>query len=366
VLERVDGDRYRWDLSVYRGREVHPGLVELGAVVDFERTAGTGELVATRVDTALGTATPGTAGWRRATRLAMCTLTTHTAMVRHFNWLHVNAGPVLEAATRNRLPAHHPVRRLLWWHVFGTHAGNELVTEVLMSAGGEFDSIFSLTHRAKCELFEATREDFDLSFANPRVDAAARGVDDGELATPALDQWTELYDVMHRHVSRVLERAYPHADSITNDQALGAFLDDLDTLLPHGLRGLTGGARDVASITTVLATIIHLATVEHEITGSGLWDYQLWNDVSPVRVRRDGEEVPLDVYQRLVNANFNLNVHRTMLLDDALPAVALDAPMTEAFVAFQQDMLAIQARFDLLPPVPWRMEPRRLKANINA
>jgi arachidonate 15-lipoxygenase len=366
LLERLDDDRFVWDLSTYRGRPVHPGLVELGAVVEFRRGPGTVRLDATRIDTALGTATPGTVAWRRAERLAMCTVTTHTAMIRHFNWLHLTAGPVLEAATRNRLPVHHPVRRLLWWHVYGTHAGNELVTEVLMSPGGEFDAIFSLTHRAKCELFEATRHDFDLSFANPRVAAAVRRVDDAGLAMPAHEQWTGLYDVVHRHVARVLERAYPHADAIVGDHELGTFLDDLDELLPHGLTALTGGHRDLGSIATVLATVVHLATVEHEITGSGLWDYQLWNDVSPVRVHRDGSEAPLDVYQRLVNANFNLNVHRTMLLDDALPGMALDAPMVEAFVAFQQDLLAVQATLDLLPPAPWRMEPRRLKANINA
>ena len=71
--------------------------------------------------------------------MAMCSITSHASMVRHFNWLHLTGGPVFEAVTRNRLPVDHPVRRLVWAHVFGTHGGNDLVTEILMSEGGEFD-----------------------------------------------------------------------------------------------------------------------------------------------------------------------------------------------------------------------------------
>ena len=37
-----------------------------------------------------------------------------------------------------------------------------------------------------------------------------------------------------------------------------------------------------------------------------------------------------------------------------------------AFREFQQDMLGLQARLDSTTPAPWRIEPRRLKANINA
>jgi arachidonate 15-lipoxygenase len=71
------------------------------------------------------------------------------------------------------------------------------------------------------------------------------------------------------------------------------------------------------------------------------------------------------VYQRLVNANFNLNVHRTALLSD-FSALAVDASGADAFRAFQADLLALQTSLDASPAAPWRMEPNRLKANINA
>ena len=115
----------------------------------------------------------------------------------------------------------------------------------------------------------------------------------------------------------------------------------------------------------LIATFIYLASVEHEIVGSGVWDYQLWNDSSPVRVYEDGRRVPLDVYQRLVNANFNLNVRRTMLLDD-FSGLALDEPGRERVRPVPSGSARPPARARPAPPAPWRMEPKRLKANINA
>ena len=365
-LEATGDGAFRWDLRSLTGFECHLGLVELGATVDFSAEPGSGELAPVHIETALGVEKPGSAGWDGAMRMAMCSITSHASMVRHFNWLHLTGGPVFEAVTRNRLPVDHPVRRLVWAHVFGTHGGNDLVTEIIMSKGGEFESVFSLTHRGICDLFAATTGDFDLAAINPRLDVARRGVADIGVATPAHDNWTGLYDVFLRHAERYLGMYYASEDDLANDQALGAWVDDLDRHLPHGVRSVVGEGSTLAGVASLLATIVYLATVEHEITGSGLWDYQLWSDTSPVRVYADGRRVPLDVYQRLVNANFNLNVHRTMLLDDALPGLAIDAAGAGAFRELQQDLLGFQAELDHTTPAPWRMEPRLLKVNINA
>ena len=112
------------------------------------------------------------------------------------------------------------------------------------------------------------------------------------------------------------------------------------------MRGVLGAAVTMTGLATLLATVIYFAVVEHEITGSGLWDYQLWSDTSPVRIYEDGAQRPVDVYQRLVNANLTLNVNRTMLLNDELAGLALDAQGEWAFQEFRQDMLGFQARLD--------------------
>jgi arachidonate 15-lipoxygenase len=357
---------FRWDLAALANFECHRGLVRLGAVVDFELDAHTGSLDPVRIETARGVARPGSSDWDDAERMAMCSITSHASMVRHFNWLHLTAGQPLEAATRNRLPANHSIRRLLWPHVFGTHAGNELVTAILLSSGGDFDSIFSFTHRGMCDLFESTSGDFDLASINPLLDADRRGVAGTGLTTPAQDHWSALYGIILDHVERYLALYYASEDDVADDQELGAWIDDVDRLLPNGVRGVLGPGVTMPGVASLLATVIYLAVVEHEITGSGLWDYQMWSDTSPVRIYEDGRRLPVDVFQRLVNANLTLNVNRTMLLNDNLACVALDAHGAWAFQEFQQDMLGFQARLDRSSPAPWRIEPRRLKSNINA
>ena len=63
--------------------------------------------------------------------------------------------------------------------------------------------------------------------------------------------------------------------------------------------------------------------IQHEALGSCMWNYQMWVDKNPVRIRTDGKRVPVDVFQRLLNANFNLNVDRAKLVQD-LSYFALD------------------------------------------
>ena len=46
--------------------------------------------------------------------------------------------------------------------------------------------------------------------------------------------------------------------------------------------------------------------------------------------------------------------------------LALDPGGAEAFRTFRTDLLALQTELDASPGEPWRMEPKRLKANINA
>ncbi len=368
-LQPTEYGGFRWDVSMLSRFECHPGLVPLGAVVDFAFDRDRGRLDVMSIDTALGSAQPGTAGWEAAQRLAMCSMTTHLTLARHFNWLHLVLGGPLAALTRNHLRASHPVRRVLWPHVFGTQYSNDIVTPIQMEKGGDFESIFSFTHRGMCDLFEATAPQFNIGLINPLTDAAIRGLDGSGLHSPAQDNRGDLYRVMLAHANRYLVRYYSSDDQVRKDEQLMSWVDALHQRLPNGVGSVTRGeSTDLLSIdgvASLIATVIYFASVEHEIVGSGLWDYQLWNDISPVRIYTHGRRVPLDVYQRLVNADFNLNVRRTMLLDD-FSHLALDEHGALAFREFRKDLNDLQLELDRMPPQPWRMEPKRLKANINA
>jgi hypothetical protein len=204
-----------------------------------------------------------------------------------------------------------------------------------------------------------------LAAINPRLDAAQRGIGEASFATPAMDNRIDLYDAIERHCRRYIDLYYASDDVLASDRFFVAWLSALDRSIPNGVRHVAGTDITIDGTARLVATFIYLATVEHEIVGSGLWDYQLWTDVQPVRVAYDGRREPLDVYQRLVNANFNLNIHRTALLTD-FTSLALDARGAGAFGQFRTDLIALQDAIDGEPPASWRMAPNRLKANINA
>jgi hypothetical protein len=352
---------FTWDLRVLESFEHHPGLRPLGTVVSFETSDGDGRLAAVRIDTDAGSCTPSDPEWPLARRLAMGAASTHLSIVRHFGWIHLAAGGPLAVVTRNEVPPDHPLRRLLWPHVYATQYSNDLITEDQLAPGGDFEGMFSLTHRGVCALLDASIDRFDLGTIDPDVDAMSRGL--GDLVTPSIDNRRQHHAVFLTHARRYLERYYDD-DRITADEAVRAWWAELARRVP-GVERVTGPAVGVESVARLVAAVMQLAAVEHEILGSGMWDYQLWADAVPARVPADGSRPAVDVYQRLVNANFNLNVHRTALLSD-FSDLALDAAGAEAFRTFRADLLALQSEFDASPSEPWRMEPKRLKANINA
>jgi len=239
------------------------------------------------------------------------------------------------------------------------------VTKGLMSPGGDFDSIFSFTHRGMCTLFQESYEAYDLTVLDPRRDAERRGIADAGFDTPALANREAHFDVMYAHALRYLQIYYASPAALRNDPAVVAWTETLDRLVPNGTRAVLGQEITLPSTARLAAAFIYMATVEHEILGTGLWNYQMWTHVQPVRVYRNGQREPLDVYQRLVNANFNLNVTRAQLLQD-WSYLALDPAGAEAFREFKQALERLQLRVDAEPGAAWKISPAILEANINA
>lgn len=364
-VERAPEGGFQWDLRRLARHEHHQGLRSLGVRVLFNVNAGARRLEAARIESELGTNVPGDASWSLATRLALCAATTDVSLVRHFNWVHLAAGGLLAIATRSCLPAAHPLRRLLWPHMFGTQFSNELVTKGQMSPGGEFDSIFSFTHRGMCGLFTETWPAYHITGLDPHRDAERRGIAGADFDTPALANRAAHFDVMHAHARRYLALYYASDAALRGDHAVAAWAETLERTVPGGIRPLVGDVLTVVSLARLVAAFIYMGTVEHEILGTGLWNYQMWTHVQPVRVYRSGQREPLDVYQRLVNANFNLHVRRAPLLQD-FGYLALDAAGAEAFGLFKRELEALQRRLEAEPAAAWKVSPAILEANINA
>jgi arachidonate 15-lipoxygenase len=364
-FERTAEGDYQWDLRLLDQYEHHKGLRSIGAHVRFHLHEAARRLEATQIDCELGVCKPGDANWEEAQKIALCAATTHVSLVRHFNGVHLAAGGPFAIATRNSLPAAHPLRRLLWPHMYGTQYSNQLVTKGQMVKGGDFETTFSFTHAGMCKLFADTYDQYDVTVLDPKLDAQQRGIADGSIDTPALANRSELFELMLAHALRYLRAYYTSHEELRADESFQNWLAELDRLVPNGIRRLHGGDVTIESAARVIAAFIYLATVEHEILGTGLWNYQMWTNVEPVRIYRNGQRETVDVYQRLVNANFNLNVRRARLMQD-FGYLALNRKGADAFRTFRYELQLLQSRMEQEPFAHWKIYPNILEANINA
>ena len=130
-------------------------------------------LEAVQIDSELGSVTPGHPQWELAKKLALCAVTTDS------RWSATSTACTWPPAGRWPSPRGTvcrptiPLRRMLWPHMFGTQYSNELVTKGQMAPGGDFDSIFSLTHKGMCALFQETYEQYSLTALDPAATPSA-------------------------------------------------------------------------------------------------------------------------------------------------------------------------------------------------
>ena len=356
---------YSWDFRDLNNHEIYDHLEPIGCRVRFEHDTDARRFRATGIETHMGTFVPGDHGWPHAVSIALCAASTQISLVQHFNWVHLACGGPLSIATRNQLPKSHVMCRLVWPHMFGTQNSNYLVTMAQMLRNGDFETIFSFTHKGMCDVFSTTYDQYRASLTVPKLDWAARGLPTEDLDRPSQDNFEELYDVMETHARHYIDIYYENDADLQADETVAAWLDALEARIPNGIQSILDGAVTRASVARLVAGFIYMASVQHEVLGTMMWNYQMWVDKNPVRILRNGNRIPLDVFQRLLNANFNLNVDRAKLCQD-FSYMALDDKAGAAFKAFKADLDALEARYEKLPDAPWRVMPSMLEANINA
>lgn len=367
--KRIRNTLWEWDLRMLDKYEHHPGLVKIGSRVYFVEDTRRGALQAYRIECALGKRVkPTDPQWDQACKIVLCAASTHLSLVRHFNWVHLAGGAQLAIATRNNLSRDHPVFRLLWPFIYGTQQSNDMVTRGQMVRGGDFETTFSFTFKGLCDLFDDTYLKYRHIVNDPEADGRSRHVRAAGFDTPTQRNLEALFDVMHRFVRDYLHNYFPRnalgANNVRRDRETLAWLEELNARVPNGV-GVDPQNFTWDKLARMLAGQLYLVTVQHEVLGSSMWNYQLWTHRQPARIYNDFQPEPLDVYQRLVNANYNLNVPRRALMDD-FNRVALDYRARAAMLQFQSELAALQAKMDSRPHAVWRVRPSDLKVNINA
>jgi hypothetical protein len=362
-LTRLDENRWEWDFRSLSEFEHLPELHNLGSRVIFER-AGGASLRPASIECELGSVTPSDPQWPRARAIALCALTTHCGLVRHFNGAHLTFGFAPAVAARNELPLDHPLLRLLWPHCVGTHSSNANSTFEQLDPAGDSSRTYSFTVGGLYALFDKTYAQLRLSDYDPVEYAQKTGLVAAGIHAPGEANLGAIYAVFEEHANNYLRCYYSSDTEIAADEVVQRWLHAIDTTIPGGLPEWAK-QRSISALARFVAVFMYVVIVEHQLRGQTLWNYQPWTHVQPIRVYRDGRREPVDVYQWLVNCNLILNVRRAPLIQD-YSHLALDERGAEAFRTFKGRLEALQRELDENPRQPWKLYPDILNANMNA
>lgn len=364
-IERGDDGRLQWDFKMLGSFEHQDGLRSLGVQVFFDESPDTHKIAATEVNSdEFGRVFRGGPNWEASKAVAICAATTHLALTRHFNYVHLIGANHWDVTVRNHLAPDHPVYRLVWPHIANGLYTNYGITRCQLLADGDFVNIYSFTHRGLLAYYDAMYERYRVTITDPVADWEHRGLGDATFHRPSQDNLVDLFTIMRNHAQRYLEVYYDSDEHLRADRTVRAWLAALDALIPNGISGLLGDRVTRDGLARLIGAFIYEGNTIHDLAGTTLWDYQLWADRNPTRVYRDGRRIPVDVFQRMVNNNFGLQLRRAPLLAD-YSYLALDVKGAAAFKRFYGDCQELQARYDTAEAGPWRMQPSQLEISMN-
>lgn len=235
---------------------------------------------AVRIDSELGVCKPGDPQWDLAQRLALCAA--HDPRLAGPSFRLGPPGPACAAPPAMAAyvwdPARQPDR---------DHGAD--------GSGWGFRVHLQLHPRRDVQALEEGYDAYDITVLEPAADAERRGIRNAGFKIPASANREALFDVIHAHALRYLSA-------------------DLDGRVPGGTRKLLG-----AEITNAGAGPTHRGAHlprqrRARIARHG--PLELPDVDAGVRGYKNGQREPLDVYQRLVNSNFILNVNRARLLQE--------------------------------------------------
>ena len=227
-------------------------------------------------------------------------------MVGHLGQGHLFTAGSFATATRNALDAGHPLKALLWPHVFGTLDVNNLLAPMLVGeqpGTGVVGDCFNIEHKELWRVLGDATKSFDLRQQDPREHRRARGCDDGALAEPTVEDAVLLWDMMVDYTREYLDAIWDSDVAAAGDAQLVRFLKALEQLVPNGMRQVVGDlaslARRAPSYPSSSRSEIWTASVWHRVVGTLGWHFQSWPRYVPSQVYEAGGLPPADVLPAL-------------------------------------------------------------------
>jgi hypothetical protein len=354
-------DQYVLDLSWMLDYQVRPGLMAPGgkAILDVRgRTLCTAAIH--RRDAR--DVRPDSPDYRRARGALLAGINEDLTTFRHNLATHLTTLTSFALASTNRLPREHPVRRLLH-HAFHTVLiGNREVAEFQLSGPAGFSArIFSHEAPVLARMADDYLRRFDVWDLEPPTQFARRGTTDTPFDYPYRDNVMHVWRVTRAYAESYLRLYYHGDEAVRADRQLGAWLDELDRLVPNGVGCPAAGAnRDW--LARLCAMLLHLSTAEHDFLNNIVWDYSTIGWIIPTVAPESGAAMDRRRAFDLVATIIGTWKPYNMLLTADVPSLACDArgravmhEWIDHLGDIQREMHKAAARPDLSYPKNWNV-----------
>jgi len=185
--------------------------------------------------------------------------------MEHLLGTHLTFSNSLAMATP-KLPPDHPLRRLLWPHIFNAIGVNRKAAATLSLEGGLFTRGWRLTLKGVHRAYEVVKRDWELfKFQTPRELQAKRKLGQFGKQMPLYQDGLPFFDVIRKYVGAFIDLHWETDEDVLADPDLRGFHTDLNDHLVN---------RDLPYFTTkgaladVLATYIYYVTGYHTHAGT--------------------------------------------------------------------------------------------------
>lgn len=359
--------RYEVDMSWLQAYRTHPGLLRPGGRALLEVVDGRLRTVAVEAEDA-GAGSGGVnagADPALAMRLLLAGWNEDHTTIRHNVFTHLTVLTSFALASTNRLPAAHPLRRLLHPCFQTLLIGNHEIATLQLSGPTAFaPRIFSHDASQIVAMAQERLRAFDVWDLEPATQFARRGTATTPFDYPYRDNVLTLWEPTLELTRAYLAVYYPDDAALVEDAAMAGWLGELDRLLPGGVSKPDGGPSH-EWLARLCALLIHLSSVEHDYQNNVAWNYGTLGWLVPAVVPASGEPMDRRRSFDLIATYLGTWKRYNMLLTCGWPDLALDARGRAPIQRWLDRMQDIQAYLATRRPEPWLSYPINLNPSVS-
>jgi hypothetical protein len=324
---------FKVDVTWLAELPVRDGDERMGATAFFDADRN---LLSIYISNDDATYTPGDESWEHAKWHWRCAVFAYVTLADHLAGLHFGLSEVMMQATREQLPADHPLRRLLKPHVYNVSSVNSRAALVLASEGGMAHRLFPFTYEGLTQLLKrgidtASFEPFPEWLKN-------RGMDNlTDEFYPYATDGLALHAICREYVEGYVEVYFP-GETIVGDSAVQALWGQLSTNAPY--TGL-GTLQTKDQVVELLGQFIFAVSGFHSQVGA-ITQYLVDQSFMGAKVRVGSEFSDIQSTIQALTLNAVTGLYEPKLLDD-YTHIFLELHKDQAVEVFQQFQTSLNA-----------------------